>query len=103
MLEVGRVFVTDETCRLACPPSRRWARPGRCTVLGPRRAAALAGVRAALTGEGAEERRTALGLGPASVAVLLSAGGASADRTPPPYRPRETHAEIRSCDTGPAA
>ncbi|MFF4568128.1 hypothetical protein [Streptomyces sp. NPDC001410] len=53
---------------------------------------ALAGVRAALTGEGAEERRTALGLGPASVSVLLSAGGASATPhtavVPPARNPR---------------
>ncbi|MFH8773627.1 diaminopropionate ammonia-lyase [Streptomyces sp. NPDC017958] len=46
---------------------------------GPCGAAALAGVRAALTGEGAEGRRTALGLGPASVAVLLCTEGASAN------------------------
>ncbi|MEV0237894.1 diaminopropionate ammonia-lyase [Nonomuraea sp. NPDC050786] len=46
---------------------------------GPCGAAALAGVRAVLTGEGAEERRTALGLGPASVVVLLSTEGAAAN------------------------
>jgi diaminopropionate ammonia-lyase len=39
---------------------------------GPSGAASLAGARAALTGPGAEERRTALGLGPDSVVVLLS-------------------------------
>ncbi|WP_046728795.1 diaminopropionate ammonia-lyase [Streptomyces humi] len=46
---------------------------------GPCGAAALAGLRAALTGRGAEARRTALGLGPASVVVLLSTEGAAAN------------------------
>ncbi|MGW7404056.1 diaminopropionate ammonia-lyase [Streptomyces sp. NPDC054833] len=46
---------------------------------GPCGAAALAGVRAALTGKGAEERRAALGLGPASVVVLLSTEGTDAN------------------------
>ncbi|MFG2129786.1 diaminopropionate ammonia-lyase [Streptomyces sp. NPDC048751] len=46
---------------------------------GPCGAAALAGLRAALTGEGAEERRRALGLGPASVVVLLSTEGTAAN------------------------
>ncbi|MFI0822011.1 diaminopropionate ammonia-lyase [Streptomyces sp. NPDC021098] len=46
---------------------------------GPCGAAALAGLRAALTGEGADERRTALGLGPSSVVVLLSTEGAAAN------------------------
>ncbi|SOE07230.1 diaminopropionate ammonia-lyase [Streptomyces sp. Ag109_G2-15] len=46
---------------------------------GPCGAAALAGARAAVTGEGAEERRTALGLGPAAVVVLLSTEGTSAN------------------------
>ncbi|MFI7006364.1 diaminopropionate ammonia-lyase [Streptomyces sp. NPDC050145] len=46
---------------------------------GPCGAAPLAGVRAALTGEGAEERRAALGLGPDSVVVLLSTEGAAAN------------------------
>jgi diaminopropionate ammonia-lyase len=46
---------------------------------GPCGAAALAGLRAALTGPGAEERRTALGLGPASVVVLLSTEGTAAN------------------------
>jgi diaminopropionate ammonia-lyase len=41
--------------------------------------AALAGVRAVLTGESAEERRTALGLGPASVVVLLCTEGTAAN------------------------
>ncbi|KUL52918.1 diaminopropionate ammonia-lyase [Streptomyces sp. NRRL S-1521] len=46
---------------------------------GPCGAAALAGLRAALTGVDADERRTALGLGPSSVAVLLSTEGAAAN------------------------
>ncbi|WP_244217114.1 diaminopropionate ammonia-lyase [Streptomyces carpinensis] len=46
---------------------------------GPCGAAALAGVRAALTGAGADERRTALGLGPSSVVVLLSTEGTAAN------------------------
>ncbi len=46
---------------------------------GPCGAAALAGLRAALTGAGAEERRTALALGPASVVVLLSTEGKAAN------------------------
>ncbi|MFB8176822.1 diaminopropionate ammonia-lyase [Streptomyces sp. NPDC055966] len=46
---------------------------------GPCGAAALAGLRAALTGAGAAQRRTALGLGPASVVVLLSTEGAAAN------------------------
>ncbi|MCA2229871.1 diaminopropionate ammonia-lyase [Nonomuraea aurantiaca] len=46
---------------------------------GPCGAAALAGVRAVLTGESAEERRTALGLGPASVVVLLCTEGTAAN------------------------
>ncbi|MET9090452.1 pyridoxal-phosphate dependent enzyme, partial [Streptomyces sp. NPDC004237] len=46
---------------------------------GPCGAAALAGLRAALIGEGADERRTALGLGPSSVVVLLSTEGAAAN------------------------
>ncbi|WAP59973.1 diaminopropionate ammonia-lyase [Streptomyces sp. S465] len=46
---------------------------------GPCGAAALAGVRAALTGGGAGERRAALGLGPSSVVVLLSTEGPAAN------------------------
>ncbi|MFE9358145.1 diaminopropionate ammonia-lyase [Streptomyces olivaceoviridis] len=46
---------------------------------GPCGAASLAGLRAALTGVGAEERRTALGLGPSSVVVLLSTEGTAAN------------------------
>lgn len=46
---------------------------------GPCGAAPLAGVRAVLTGKGAEERRQALGLGPASVVVLLSTEGTAAN------------------------
>ncbi|TVZ79077.1 diaminopropionate ammonia-lyase [Streptomyces sp. BK340] len=46
---------------------------------GPCGAASLAGLRAALTGADAEERRTALGLGPSSVVVLLSTEGDAAN------------------------
>ncbi|MFG2123654.1 diaminopropionate ammonia-lyase [Streptomyces sp. NPDC048710] len=46
---------------------------------GPCGAASLAGLRAALTGVDAEERRTALGLGPSSVVVLLSTEGTAAN------------------------
>jgi diaminopropionate ammonia-lyase len=46
---------------------------------GPCGAASLAGVRAALTGDGADERRAALGLGPDSTVVLLSTEGAAAN------------------------
>ncbi|MGD6756731.1 pyridoxal-phosphate dependent enzyme [Streptomyces sp. BH105] len=46
---------------------------------GPCGAAPLAGLRAALTGPGADERRAALGLGPASVVVLLSTEGSAAN------------------------
>ncbi|SOF02882.1 diaminopropionate ammonia-lyase [Streptomyces sp. OV198] len=46
---------------------------------GPCGAAPLAGLRAALTGHGADERRTALGLGPASTVVLLSTEGSTAN------------------------
>ncbi|MFD7293433.1 diaminopropionate ammonia-lyase [Streptomyces sp. NPDC059897] len=49
---------------------------------GPCGAAPLAGLRAALTGPGADERRTALGLGPASVVVLLSTEGGDARPEP---------------------
>ncbi|MFG2178134.1 diaminopropionate ammonia-lyase [Streptomyces abikoensis] len=46
---------------------------------GPCGAASLAGVRAALTGAGADGRRATLGLGPASVLVLLSTEGPAAN------------------------
>ncbi|WP_262698330.1 MULTISPECIES: diaminopropionate ammonia-lyase [Streptomyces] len=46
---------------------------------GPCGAASLAGPRAALTGDGADERRAALGLGPASTVVLLSTEGSAAN------------------------
>ncbi|MET8572681.1 diaminopropionate ammonia-lyase [Streptomyces sp. NPDC004783] len=46
---------------------------------GPCGAAPLAGVRAALAGTGAQERRAALGLGPDSVVVLLSTEGTTAN------------------------
>jgi diaminopropionate ammonia-lyase len=46
---------------------------------GPCGAAALAGLRTALTEPGAEARRTALGLGPSSVVVLLSTEGTAAN------------------------
>ncbi|WP_218038182.1 diaminopropionate ammonia-lyase [Acrocarpospora pleiomorpha] len=50
---------------------------------GPCGAASLAGIRAALTGDGADERRAALGLGPASTVVLLSTEGRAANPTTP--------------------
>ncbi|MCF3142572.1 diaminopropionate ammonia-lyase [Streptomyces platensis] len=46
---------------------------------GPCGAASLAGVRAALTGDGAPTRRAALSLGPASTLVLLSTEGTAAN------------------------
>ncbi|MFJ4788671.1 diaminopropionate ammonia-lyase [Streptomyces sp. NPDC088794] len=46
---------------------------------GPCGAASLAGARAALTGEGAAERRTALAVGPTSTVVLLSTEGTAAN------------------------
>ncbi|WP_432251333.1 diaminopropionate ammonia-lyase [Streptomyces sp. HNM1019] len=46
---------------------------------GPCGAASLAGPRAALTGDGADERRAALGLGPTSTVVLLSTEGSAAN------------------------
>ncbi|MGC0327546.1 diaminopropionate ammonia-lyase [Streptomyces sp. SAI-170] len=65
---------------------------------GPCGAAALAGARAALTGAGAGERRTALGLGPGSVVVLLSTEGAAAN----PHAATGTGA-VGSLRKGPAA
>ncbi len=49
---------------------------------GPCGAASLAGARAALTGDGAARRRTALGLGPAATMVLLSTEGTAANPVP---------------------
>ncbi|MBB5934395.1 pyridoxal-phosphate dependent enzyme [Streptomyces zagrosensis] len=46
---------------------------------GPCGAASLAGVRAALTGEGAADRRTALAIGPLATLVLLNTEGAAAN------------------------
>ncbi|GAA0835989.1 diaminopropionate ammonia-lyase [Streptosporangium amethystogenes subsp. fukuiense] len=46
---------------------------------GPCGAASLAGVRAVLTGDGAGERRTTLGLGPVSTVVLLCTEGSAAN------------------------
>jgi diaminopropionate ammonia-lyase len=46
---------------------------------GPCGSASLAGARAALTGEGAAGRRTALAVGPASTVVLLSTEGSAAN------------------------
>ncbi|WEV27018.1 pyridoxal-phosphate dependent enzyme [Streptomyces sp. 71268] len=68
---------------------------------GPCGAASLAGVRAALTGEGAADRRAALGLGPEATLVLLSTEGTAANphgqdttdphgQAPAAYEP-ETH------------
>ncbi|MFJ8083130.1 diaminopropionate ammonia-lyase [Streptomyces sp. NPDC096205] len=65
---------------------------------GPCGAAALAGARAALTGAGAGERRTAWGLGPGSVVVLLSTEGAAAN----PHATTET-GSAGSLRRGPAA
>jgi diaminopropionate ammonia-lyase len=49
---------------------------------GPCGGAALAGARAALTGEGARTRRAALALGPDATVVLLSTEGAAANPVP---------------------
>jgi diaminopropionate ammonia-lyase len=49
---------------------------------GPCGAASLAGARAALAGDGAARRRTALGLGPAATMVLLSTEGTAANPVP---------------------
>ncbi|CDR17419.1 diaminopropionate ammonia-lyase [Streptomyces iranensis] len=46
---------------------------------GPCGAASLAGLRAALTGDGADGRRAALNLGPSSTVVLLSTEGSTAN------------------------
>jgi diaminopropionate ammonia-lyase len=46
---------------------------------GPCGAAPLAGLRAALTGDGASQRRAELGLGPAATVVLLSTEGTAAN------------------------
>lgn len=46
---------------------------------GPCGAAPLAGLRAALTGDGADQRRAELGLGPAATLVLLSTEGRAAN------------------------
>lgn len=53
---------------------------------GPCGAATLAGLRTALTGAGADERRTRLGLGPSSVVVLLSTEGTDANPQAPAAR-----------------
>jgi diaminopropionate ammonia-lyase len=50
-------------------------------------------VRAALTGEDSAERRTALGIGPASTIVLLSTEGADAN---PAIVSDSDHLEARS-------
>ena len=49
---------------------------------GPCGGASLAGVRAALTGEGAQPRRAVLALGPDATVVLLSTEGAAANPVP---------------------
>ncbi|MBK3642026.1 diaminopropionate ammonia-lyase [Streptomyces sp. MBT33] len=68
------IAVTDADCaRAAADLAASGVSSGPCG------AAALAGLRAALDGTGAEERRTALGLGPASVVVLLSTEGTAAN------------------------
>ena len=43
---------------------------------------ALAGLRVLLTGDGADERRAALGIGPDSVVVMLVTEGADANPVP---------------------
>ena len=50
---------------------------------GPCGAASLAGTRAALTGEGAGERRASLAIGPDATVVLLSTEGSAANPVPP--------------------
>jgi diaminopropionate ammonia-lyase len=49
---------------------------------GPCGAAPLAGARAALAGEGAQERRAALGVGPGTTILLLSTEGSAANPVP---------------------
>ena len=49
---------------------------------GPCGGAPLAGARAALTGEGAEERRAALGVGPGTTVLLISTEGSAANPVP---------------------
>ncbi|MFF3767356.1 diaminopropionate ammonia-lyase [Streptomyces sp. NPDC001922] len=68
------VAVTDaDSDRAAADLTALGLSPGPCG------AAPLAGVRAALSGEGADARRGALGLGPASTVVLLSTEGSDAN------------------------
>ncbi|MEU2421033.1 diaminopropionate ammonia-lyase [Streptomyces sp. NPDC007851] len=69
---------------------------------GPCGAATLAGLRAVLTGRGAESRRSALGLGPDSVVVLLNTEGTAANPHPTAdRRPRDTDPTGPSDPTGP--
>ncbi|WP_217196027.1 pyridoxal-phosphate dependent enzyme [Streptomyces buecherae] len=94
---------------------------------GPCGAASLAGVRAALTGDGAADRRAALGLGPTATLVLLSTEGPAANphgqdpsahgqsaephgqdpnaysRTPDPYEPDTRHHEPDTHPYGPGS
>ncbi|MGP4047931.1 diaminopropionate ammonia-lyase [Streptomyces sp. 2A115] len=68
------IAITDhDSYRAACDLAALGVSSGPCG------AASLAGVRAALTGHDADERRTALGLGAASTVVLLSTEGAAAN------------------------
>ncbi|MER8006978.1 diaminopropionate ammonia-lyase [Streptomyces sp. NPDC094149] len=68
------IAITDAVCaRAAADLAASGVSSGPCG------AAALAGLRTALTGTGAAERRTSLGLGPASVVVLLSTEGTAAN------------------------
>jgi diaminopropionate ammonia-lyase len=64
----------------AAAAARDLARHG--VPAGPCGGAALAGVRAALTGEGARERRAALGLDAGATVVLLSTEGSAANPVP---------------------
>ncbi|MEV6699666.1 diaminopropionate ammonia-lyase [Streptomyces sp. NPDC051453] len=68
---------------VAVPDADSARAAGRLAALGvssgPCGAASLAGVHTALSGVGAGERRSVLGLGPSSVVVLLSTEGAAAN------------------------
>ncbi len=79
---------------------------------GPCGAASLAGVRAALTGKGAADRRAALGLGPEATLVLLSTEGTTANphgqdtdahgQPPAPYEPDTRPQELGTCPYAPS-
>jgi diaminopropionate ammonia-lyase len=71
------IAVTDDESIAA---ARALAEAG--IAAGPCGGAALAGVRAALTGDGADRRRTALAIGPSTTVVLLSTEGAAVNPLP---------------------